>query len=285
MNEFKSWNSYRNFANRVRRETRYIRTPEDDAFLREILRTSESRIEDLPAGYGLWRTQLGHHWRRHYESDQHVADLPEAYPPHRMKPLPGRATEGRANPKGIPVLYLSRHKETAMSEVRPWLGSLVSCAHFRTARSLKIVNFSAHRRIGCRVNLSEPDPYFIELDPQEREEAVWTQIDHAFSRPITSGDDTAEYAPTQVIAELFKSEGFDGIAYKSAFEEKGYNYNVVLFDPADAELTSCTLFDVKSLKFHFKQSGNPYWVEKDGSTKTAHIADIMPITQSENPDP
>ena len=35
--------------------------------------------------------------------------------------------------------------------------------------------------------------------------------------PTISADDAAHYIPTQVIAELFKREGCDGIAYKSVF--------------------------------------------------------------------
>ncbi len=276
MNEFKSWNSYRNFANRVRRTNRYIRALEDDDFLREVLRTSASRIRDVPAGSGLWRAQLGHDWRPHYEGDLHVDDLPAQYLPDRMKPLPDRATEGRANPKGIPVLYLSTRKKTAMSEVRPWLGSLVSCARFQTTRDLKIVDFSVHHGSGFMFYFSEPDA-------SKREEAVWRQIDRAFSEPTTAADDTADYVPTQVIAELFRNEGYDGIAYKSAFGKKGYN--VVLFDPADAELTSCILFEAKFLKFRFEQSGNPYWVEKDGSLKTVYVADVRPLPPSEEDEP
>ena len=272
MNEFKSWNSYRHFADRVRRTNRYIRAPEDDDFLHEVLRTSASRIRDVPAGSVLWRAQLGHDWRPYYEGDRYVDDLPTQYLPDRMKPLPDRATEGRANPKGIPVLYLSTRKKTAMSEVRPWLGSRVSCARFETTRDLKIVDFSVHHGSGFVFYFSEPDA-------SKREEAVWRQIDRAFSEPTTAADDTADYVPTQVIAELFRNEGYDGIAYKSAFGKKGYN--VVLFDPADAELTSCILFEAKSLKFRFKQSGNPYWVEKDGSLKTVYVAEVSPLPLSE----
>ena len=173
------------------------------------------------------------------------------------------------------MLYLSTHRKTAMSEVRPWLGSLVSCAHFRTTRDLQIVDFSVHHGSGFVLYFSEPDAL-------EREEVIWRQIDQAFSKPTTSEDDTASYVPTQVIAELFRNEGYDGIAYKSAFGKNGYN--VVLFDPADAELANCTLFEAKSLKFGFEQSGNPYWINQASSTRTAHVADVKPIppTQDES---
>ena len=112
----------------------------------------------------------------------------------------------------------------------------------------KIVDFSVYHHSRFALVLSE-------LDPSKREEAVWTQVDPVFSEPTTPADNAADYVPAQVIAERFKNEGFDGIADKSAFGEKGYN--IVLFDPADAELTSYALFEAESLKFRFEQSDNP----------------------------
>ena len=268
MSGFKSWRSYRQFANRVRRKGRFFRVPDDDEFLREVLRTSESRVRELPAEVGLWRAQIGYEWRAHYEGDLEVGDIPAAYSPDRMKPLQDRATEGRANPKGIRVLYLSTRRKTAMSEVRPWLGSLVSCAHFKTTRPLRIVDFSVRHDSGFVWW------YVDEPDETKRETAVWTQIDQAFSEPTTVADDTADYVPTQVIAELFKNEGYDGIAYKSAFGKKGYN--IVLFDPSDAELSFCALYEATALKFSFEQRDNPYWVDKNGAAATPTVEDIAP---------
>ena len=135
MSKFKSWQSYSNFAYRIRRQTRFIMTPEDQSFLRQVLQTSKSRIKELPKNTGLWRAQLGHTWRTEHQDCQSF-EVQAAYCPKRMKPVEGCAAEGRANPKGIPVLYLSTRQDTAMSEVRPWLGSFVSCAQFRTTRPL-----------------------------------------------------------------------------------------------------------------------------------------------------
>jgi len=272
LGEFKSWNSYRGFAVRLQREARFVRGAEDEEFLREVLRTSKSRIKEMKAGFGLWRAQLGHGWRPEYQGEEYIDDLPAAFPPERMKPIPGRAQEGRANPRGIPVLYLSTRTETAMSEVRPWIGSLVSCAHFKTTRALKIVDLSVYHGKGFVF-------YFEEPESSKREEAVWTQIDQAFSRPVTSEDDRADYAPTQVITELFKAEGYDGIAYKSAFGEDGYN--VALFNLDDANITTCILHEVKSAQFGFEQIDNPYWVEDDGTIKTVSIEVLGPAKKDE----
>lgn len=212
----------------------------------------------MPADYGLWRAQLGHGWRLLDEENPDVGEIPAAYPPKRMKPIASRVTEGRVNPKGIPVLYLSTKRDTAMSEVRPGLGSLVSCAYFKTKRALRIVDFSVHQDSGINFFFSEPNA-------KKREQAVWTQIDQAFSEPTTSRDKSTDYVPTQVIAELFKSEGFDGIAYKSAFGDDGYN--IALFDIADANLTYCNLYKVTVAKYSFKEADNPYWVDTDSKSK------------------
>ena len=276
-NGFKSWNGYRHFATRVRRQTRFIRTSEDEEFLREVVRTSTTRIRDVPVGTGLWRAQLGHDWRPFYQDDEYIDDLPAAYSPERMKPLQDRAAEGRANSKGIPVLYLSTHRKTAMSEVRPWLGSA------RLLRSLQDDTGSED----CRFLGLSSQPFHPVPQRARPLEARRGGLDP--DRPgLLRTHDTrrryaADYVPTQVIAELIKNEGCDGIAYKSAFGKKGYN--IVLFDPADAELTSCALFEAKSLKFRFEQSDNPYWVDANGVTKTTSVTDVRPLPPAENTDP
>lgn len=270
MSGFKSWQSYWNFAHRVRRKYRFIRTPDDEAFLHEVVRMTESRTENLPMGYPLWRAQLGHRWRILDEDDVHTK-IPAAYSPERMMPLPNSATEGRINPKGIPVLYLSNKRDTAMSEVRPWLGSLVSCAQFKTRRDLKIVN--CYRYHDKKLTF-----YFEEPSEEKKEKAVWQQIDQAFSYPMGSLEKTADYAPTQIIAELFKEKGYDGIAYKSAFGDDGYN--VALFNPDDAELVTCCLFEAKSIDISFNQTDNPYWVEDDGN-KTLSVDVIGPAKMTD----
>ena len=242
MSEFNCFDAYRRFAERLRHQSRYIRTPEDEEFLQAVLRTSKNRVTELQKGRVLWRAQLGHGLTPLCTGGQHAGDRPCALPYERMKPLERRATEGRANPKGIPVLYLSTCRETAMSEVRPWVDSLVSCARFEIMRTVKIVEFTVLSK-RTRIFLKPPDS-------TEWDEENWRQIDLAFSEPTTVADDTADYAPTQVIAELFKSNGFDGIAYKSVFGTSGCN--VALFDPAIAQPTRCFLFEVESLDFNFK---------------------------------
>lgn len=56
--------------------------------------------------------------------------------------MSGAAHEGRVNPRGIPCLYAASNLETAVAEVRPWLGALVSVAQLSPVRLLRLVNCS-----------------------------------------------------------------------------------------------------------------------------------------------
>ena len=74
----------------------------------------------------------------------------------------------------------------------------------------------------------------------------------------------ADYVPTQIIAELFKVSGFDGIAYRSSL---GHGHNIALFDLDAAKLINCFLFEVKKITFDFAEASNPYFLRNHYETK------------------
>ncbi len=251
MREFPSYRSYRDFAFSVARQWRYVRSQGMSDFLETVLATSHEKEEVVPQGSVLFRAQLGHDWRPETVAEGQTEEFPCAFSPERMKPLPDRAVEGRANPKGIPCLYVGTHTETAVAEVRPWVGSLVSVAHLRTTRPLRVVN--------CTIEEYRPKIYFGEPAPDERHRAVWGDIDRAFSEPVSPADDVASYAPTQVLAEAFRQSGLDGVAYRSAV---GPGHNVAIFDPGVTVLVSCGLVEVRKLTVEYSQADNPYFITK-----------------------
>src|SRR5215469_1840052 len=257
MPAFKSANAYYRFARKVKTASRYTRDHEDLDFLTTLLAQAETdRKVTLNKGRILWRAQLGFNWEPYWDGEKYNSDvmIEGPFPGERMKPLRDKAREGRANPQGLPCLYLSNRKETALTEVRPWLHSLISIAQFRTTRELVVVDMSSDDRPQRSRDFSIP--------PEERDKAVWYSVDQAFRKPVTvEGDVPSEYAPTQVIAEFFKVHGFDGIAYQSAFQdEKGNGHNLALFDLDAAELINCGLEEVTVVNFSFKQAANPYYV-------------------------
>jgi hypothetical protein len=168
-----------------------------------------------------------------------------------MIPLKNRALEGRANPKGISYLHLASDQKTAVAESRAGVGEAVSVGVFKVSRDLLVVD--------CSVKAAEfPTFYFKEPSAKKRAIAVWSDIDRAFSQPVNRSDDAADYAPTQILAELFKQNGFDGILFRSSLAD---GHNLVLFDLDAARLTGCCLYQVTKFYLEFEQAGNPYEVQ------------------------
>lgn len=59
---------------------------------------------------------------------------------------------------------------------------------------------------------------------------------------------------------MFKDAGYDAIIYKSQFGEKGFN--IVVFDPDDADVINCAPYQVTELEVSFKEIGNRWFRTK-----------------------
>ena len=99
------------------------------------------------------------------------------------------------------------------------------------------------------------------------------------------GDASTAYVPTQLLAELFKDQGYDGIAYKSVFGSDCYN--IALFDLADADLISCHIFEAESLEFQFEEYGvnYSYWIDEMGARKSMQFEVVGPVPSSDGASP
>jgi RES domain. len=250
MAEFKSWMDFNSFKYRTQQQNRYIRTPEDQAFFDAILATSQTRQHVIPTEKKLWRAQIGCEWETIEQDGEYIGQEPAPFPPERMVPKKYEAAEGRGNPQGISYLYLAIEKETAMSEVRPWFTAHITASEFRTLKALKLVDLSSDEE-SLRYLFEEG-----ELDAAGREEVVWGQICAAFSRPVIRSDSRADYIPTQILAELFRVNGLDGLVYKSVLRQGGKN--VLLYDPSVVDLYRSRVFRVKELSYQFDEVSTPY---------------------------
>lgn len=232
---FGSWSSFISFREKKKHEERYFHSEEVQEFLNAVLATSHERFELIPERQRYWRAQLGSDLWPVDDGDGQVIDYRAVpYSVKRMKPLPEKAFEGRVNPPGMLCLYLATDEKTAVSEVRPWVGSYVTVAEFETRKPLRLVDCS-RCEIDPMVRTGRDLDMLFKLkppSPEETTEIVWRWIDLAFSQPVDRDDSTADYVPTQILAELFKTNGFDGIKYKSIFNG---GKNVALFDLGSAE--------------------------------------------------
>jgi RES domain len=255
---FESWNEYGLFEDAVKTKTRYVLDERCSRFLDAVKQTCEPRrVSAIPSGTEYWRSQIDHAWKDafepkwHLEKDSLVIDdgydvidqVPTACGKDRMIPWRDRAVEGRVNPKGIPCLYLSEKKETAIGEMRPWIGSLVSVATFRTNKELRVVD--------CSLDYVPLCYYLEEPASDEREKAVWSAINEAFSAPVERADCTADYAPTQILAETFRKQGYDGIKYKSSL---GEGVNLALFEVDHADYIGSALCKISCVKHEFEDA-------------------------------
>jgi hypothetical protein len=136
---------------------------------------------------------------------------------------------GRANPIGIPYLYLCDNPKTTYYEVRSVYLDCLSVGKFKVSRDLKLVDFTYKLDLYAE---------FIERDSSLKDIVIQSKIMEAISRdlskPLRRFDSELEYVPTQMICEYCKNiVHADGISFESSLYKGGKNY--VLFDESNAE--------------------------------------------------
>lgn len=270
MAEFSSLHSYKEFAQSVTSEARYIHTPSVRSFLEAVKETSKTRERLLRKGEPFYRAQRGSAWRTEQIAEGETAEVECAFPPERMIPNAKFVGHGRANPRGIACLYVATSSETAMAEIRPWIQSSISLAAFEIARDCRIVD--------CSVDASRS--WIIELDSllagiaktyqftaNEQEKAVWGDIAYAFSKPVEASESELSYLPTQILAEFFRDAGYDGVSYNSLLVKGGRN--IALFDLSAAQLLNYGLHVVESISYSFQERDSPYYLNLRGEPEAS----------------
>jgi RES domain-containing protein len=158
------------------------------------------------------------------------------YEKHELSaPPPQRAKAGRANRKGDPVLYLATNKSTALAEVRAWKGAAVALAPVRIKRNLLLVDLKRPRPL--------KSPFFVDLLRWRVQLFVLLhRLGEDMSRPVMPHEEKLFYRPTQLLAWLIRSSGYDGFVYPSAM---GSGSNIALSNPDDVEIMEVNYVRVK----------------------------------------
>ena len=143
-------------------------------------------------------------------------------------PPRGKATAGRANPLGIPYLYLCKNEETTYYEVRALYLDKLAIGSFKTTRDLNILDFTSALSLYYAYNNST-----ISLSEVIAKQKILQLISSDLSKPLRRYDSELEYVPTQLICEYCKINGIEGICFNSSLHNGGVN--VVLFDSSSAE--------------------------------------------------
>jgi len=152
----------------------------------------------------------------------HQSGLP-AYLPNKMGcPPADKASGGRANPSGIPYLYLSDNEATVLYEVR---------ASYLDELSVATFNLKAHRKPIKIVDFTEDTSLYKPTNVNEtiKSRFLRDKISQDLSKAMRRYDTEIEYIPTQFICEFIRIfTGAKGIRFTSSLHPSGKN--IVIFD-------------------------------------------------------
>lgn len=149
----------------------------------------------------------------------------DPYPLNKMGPPPKEmAAIGRANPAGIPYLYLAENSNTAAAEVRPHTGDQVCIAEFDIPAGLKLVDLRTPRMMISPLILGDED----RIASLKSDIPFLERLGEELTRPVIPTRVAIDYVPSQYLCELIKKLGWDGVVYRSSV---GTGMNMALFDP------------------------------------------------------
>ena len=139
-----------------------------------------------------------------------------------------KAAAGRANPAGIPYLYVGSTRETAITEVRPHPGETLSIAEFNLNVELQLIDLRDPRKLITPFkaeSIEEIAGLRGDIDFLERLGAELTT-------PVLPNAASVDYIPSQYLCEFIKKSGKDGVVYASSVSK---GVNLALFDPSLAD--------------------------------------------------
>ncbi|GGK49374.1 RES family NAD+ phosphorylase [Aliivibrio fischeri] len=172
------------------------------------------------------KTTIEYLYRARVHRDDFSLQKTLSSPDTELAPPPSYlASAGRMNPRGISCFYGAIEQSTAISEVRPFVGSYVVVGKFEIIRPLKLIDISALRDIRANGSLFDSDYYRAE------QQAIFLEtLSNQISRPVQPHEAELEYLTTQLVAEYLGVK-WDGIIFSSS-QTATPSKNIVLFQQA-----------------------------------------------------
>lgn len=155
-------------------------------------------------------------------------------------PPPHLAGHGRANPAGIPYLYLGSTPATAVSELRPHTGEKACVAEFALP-DLRFADLRDPKRLISPLIGDESEIVRLRADLPLLE-----RLGEELTRPVQPRGAPYEYIPTQYLCEHIKKLGFDGVVYRSSVSND-QGINLALFKPEDIPPTRVDVIAVEQV--------------------------------------
>jgi hypothetical protein len=227
---------WRRFEESLKTETRYF-----NRFAESLLtsifdgiddyRTTSGRPVVVEAGPG---TAIKTIYRaRVFQSESEIREAMKRPDIDIGPPPPAKAYAGRMNAPGIAVFYGATEPSTALSEIRPPVGSKVLIGRFEIIRQLKLLDLVELN------NISEPEGSVFDESYRYRlkRTGFLRGLGGTLAKPVLPNDEIIEYLPTQAVADFLATNAnpaLDGIIYPSVQvgSHRRYARNLVLFHKA-----------------------------------------------------
>jgi hypothetical protein len=152
-------------------------------------------------------------------------------PPRRI------ASHGRANPAGIPYLYLGSSAVTAISEIRPHTGERACIADFITPPDPNFIDLRNPRKMVSPFLLEDAS----DIGRMRNDLPFLERLGNELTRPVVPQSAAIDYTPSQYLCEFIKNCGYQGVIYRSSVSD---GINLALFDPAIARCGTVTQYRV-----------------------------------------
>lgn len=160
-----------------------------------------------------------------------------------------KSSAGRANPQGIPYLYLSRDLKTTLYESRATFLDYVSIGEFKFEDdyAFEIVDFT-----------KEESPFndTDEIIKFTKNKFIRKVVSQDLSKPLRRYDSDLEYIPTQFICEYirFFATPAIGIQFSSSLDKNGVN--IVLFDDSKIKCINVSVHQISRIDIDSRSLGS-----------------------------
>jgi len=163
-------------------------------------------------------------------------------PVNMGKPPSHRSQSGRANPKGIPYLYLGSNRKTVIAEARPLILDCITIGKFKVIESLDIIDL---------INPSIESPFRLKNDLEYLLMYLefLRKLGEELSKTINPQVADLQYVPLQYLCEFIKNKGYDGVAYKSSLTK---GYNLAIYSDQKVKCISTERHKVHNIKYTSK---------------------------------
>ncbi len=185
---------------------------------------------------GLFNTKKISQNEYFYRARIHEYNQEQQYPPTQMGAPPAEKSKiGRAQPAGVSYLYTADSAETAIAEVKPFLGAHISIGKFSPKEELSLLNII---------------PRSVTIEDHKKStglQEVINQLNFSqrfYSRPFHP-EDPKQYWDTIFVAQTIKNEGYDGFVFESLQKRGGWNF--VFFEEEKLECLEVEEKEVKKI--------------------------------------